>query len=72
MARVLKAMGERGYTASVFTLAYDGFAPEDEGVREALTSTGNGYFRVRGEDVRIVGEFRAAIHPDVVVRLTIL
>ena len=35
-------MGEKRYTASDFTLVYDGFAPEDEGLREALTSTGNG------------------------------
>ena len=41
-------MGEKRYTASDFTLVYDGFAPEDEGLREALTSTGNGYFCVRG------------------------
>jgi trehalose/maltose hydrolase-like predicted phosphorylase len=31
-----------------FTLAYDGFDPEQEGLREALTSTGNGYFATRG------------------------
>jgi trehalose/maltose hydrolase-like predicted phosphorylase len=31
-----------------FTLAYDGFEPEEEGLREALTSTGNGYFCTRG------------------------
>jgi trehalose/maltose hydrolase-like predicted phosphorylase len=31
-----------------FTLAYDRFAPEEEGLREALTSTGNGYFCTRG------------------------
>jgi trehalose/maltose hydrolase-like predicted phosphorylase len=30
------------------TLAYDGFDAEDEGLREALTSTGNGYFCTRG------------------------
>ena len=29
-------------------LVYEGFVPEDEGLREALTSTGNGYFCVRG------------------------
>lgn len=29
-------------------LAYDGFDPADEGLREALTSTGNGYFCTRG------------------------
>ncbi len=31
-----------------FLLAYDGFDPEAEGLREALTSTGNGYLCVRG------------------------
>jgi trehalose/maltose hydrolase-like predicted phosphorylase len=31
-----------------FTLAYDGFEPAEEGLREALTSTGNGYFCTRG------------------------
>ena len=29
-------------------LAYDGFEPGEEGLREALTSTGNGYFCTRG------------------------
>jgi trehalose/maltose hydrolase-like predicted phosphorylase len=31
-----------------FLLAYDSFDPEAEGLREALTSTGNGYLCVRG------------------------
>jgi len=31
-----------------FMLAYDGFDPEAEGLREALTSTGNGYLCTRG------------------------
>jgi trehalose/maltose hydrolase-like predicted phosphorylase len=31
-----------------FRLVYDGFAPAREGLREALTSTGNGYFCTRG------------------------
>ncbi len=31
-----------------FTLAYDFFDPASEGLREALTSTGNGYFCTRG------------------------
>ncbi len=35
-------------TASEFMLAYDGFDPSNEGLREALTSTGNGYFCIRG------------------------
>ncbi|MBK8906477.1 MAG: glycoside hydrolase family 65 protein [Rhodospirillales bacterium] len=33
---------------STWTLAYDSFIPEQEGLREALTSTGNGYFCTRG------------------------
>ena len=35
-------------SATEFTLAYDSFEPEEEGLREALTSTGNGYFCTRG------------------------
>ena len=31
-----------------FLLTYDGFEPESEGLREALTSTGNGYLCTRG------------------------
>ncbi len=31
-----------------FTLTYDHFDPSQEGLREALTSTGNGYFATRG------------------------
>jgi trehalose/maltose hydrolase-like predicted phosphorylase len=33
---------------TTWTLAYDSFEPEQEGLREALTSTGNGYFCTRG------------------------
>jgi trehalose/maltose hydrolase-like predicted phosphorylase len=40
---------ERGRIAkSNWTLAYDFFDPGGEGLREALTSTGNGYFCTRG------------------------
>jgi trehalose/maltose hydrolase-like predicted phosphorylase/beta-phosphoglucomutase-like phosphatase (HAD superfamily) len=35
-------------TASEFMLVYDGFDPSGERLREALTSTGNGYFCIRG------------------------
>jgi trehalose/maltose hydrolase-like predicted phosphorylase len=31
-----------------FTLTYEGFDPDEEGLREALTSTGNGYLCTRG------------------------
>jgi trehalose/maltose hydrolase-like predicted phosphorylase len=39
---------KREITGSNWTLAYDSFKPEEEGLREALTSTGNGYFCTRG------------------------
>ena len=35
-------------TTTEWTLSYDSFDPESEGLREALTSTGNGYFCTRG------------------------
>ncbi len=31
-----------------FALTYEGFDPVEEGLREALTSTGNGYLCTRG------------------------
>src|SRR4051794_23730447 len=39
---------KKGSAGSTWTLAYDSFEPEKEGLREALTSTGNGYFCTRG------------------------
>src|SRR3954465_1333922 len=35
-------------TVNDWTLSYDSFEPAEEGLREALTSTGNGYFCTRG------------------------
>ncbi|HET7273460.1 MAG TPA: glycosyl hydrolase family 65 protein [Rubrobacter sp.] len=44
-----ETMGEKGeIIAGEWTLAYDHFDPSEEGLREALTSTGNGYFCTRG------------------------
>ncbi|MBV8990276.1 MAG: glycoside hydrolase family 65 protein [Solirubrobacterales bacterium] len=47
-----------------FTLDYDDFVPDQEGLREALTSTGNGYFCTRGttewqdsDDVHYAGTY---------------
>jgi trehalose/maltose hydrolase-like predicted phosphorylase/beta-phosphoglucomutase-like phosphatase (HAD superfamily) len=40
--------GEERYNADEFRLVYEGFDPGEEGLREALTSTGNGYFCIRG------------------------
>lgn len=38
----------RGPVTDGFVLAFDGFDPASEGLREALTSTGNGYLCTRG------------------------
>ena len=47
LLEVLAGLTERdGAGASL--LRYDGFEPAEEGLRETLTSTGNGYFCVRG------------------------
>src|SRR5882757_3776788 len=43
-----KAARPAGGAVDGFLLAYDGFDPEAEGLREALTSTGNGYLCTRG------------------------
>ncbi len=53
-------------------LAYDGFDPQDEGLREALTSTGNGYLCTRGaaewedaDDVHYPGTYaHGALQPQ--------
>ncbi|MBA2513477.1 MAG: glycoside hydrolase family 65 protein [Solirubrobacterales bacterium] len=54
---------------SNFTIAYDSFEPEEEGLREALTSTGNGYFCTRGtaewedaDDVHYPGTYAHGIY----------
>ena len=54
-------LGTRRREASAldgFTLTYEGFEPAEEGLREALTSTGNGYLCTRGaaewEDADVV------------------
>jgi alpha,alpha-trehalase len=39
---------KRETAGSNWTLAYDSFDPAEESWREALTSTGNGYFCTRG------------------------
>ncbi|TML98341.1 MAG: hypothetical protein E6G05_13530, partial [Actinobacteria bacterium] len=37
-----------GERADLAVVSYEGFEPDEEGLREALTSTGNGYFCTRG------------------------
>jgi trehalose/maltose hydrolase-like predicted phosphorylase len=42
-------LGKENVNAALeWTFAYDSFDPDEEGLREALTSTGNGYFCSRG------------------------
>ncbi len=50
-------------------LKFDGFDPGDEGLREALTSTGNGYFCTRGtaewedtDDVHYAGTYAHGLY----------
>jgi trehalose-phosphatase len=47
LLEVLTGLDEGG-DADASLLRYDGFEPADEGLRETLTSTGNGYFCLRG------------------------
>lgn len=44
----LAAFGEREISKGVWTLAYEGFDPSREKLRETLCTTGNGYFATRG------------------------
>src|SRR5690242_4921877 len=47
----LRARGrgpDKGSSVNGFCLTYEGFDPAEEGLREALTSTGNGYLCTRG------------------------
>jgi trehalose/maltose hydrolase-like predicted phosphorylase len=63
-------MGEVGRdTADDFALVYDGFDPVAEGLRETLTSTGNGYFCIRGaaewedrDDVHYPGTYAHGVY----------
>src|SRR5947209_3075441 len=56
--------GGSGPNPKEWTLAYDSFEPEQERLREVLTSTGNGYFCTRGsaewadvDDVHYLGTY---------------
>jgi len=44
----LLALAERESSAGVWKLVYEGFDPDQEGLREALCTLGNGYFATRG------------------------
>ncbi|MEA2086061.1 MAG: trehalose-phosphatase [Chloroflexota bacterium] len=44
----LATLAEREVSKGVWVVAYEGFNPEQEGLREALCTLGNGYFATRG------------------------
>ncbi|MFC2014032.1 trehalose-phosphatase [Chloroflexota bacterium] len=44
----LAALAEAEVSRGIWTLAYDGYNSEQEGLREALCTLGNGYFATRG------------------------
>jgi alpha,alpha-trehalase len=46
--RTLAALAEREVSKGIWVMAYEGFEPEKEGLREALCTLGNGYFASRG------------------------
>jgi trehalose/maltose hydrolase-like predicted phosphorylase len=57
------------YSPREFSLVYDGFEPDEEKLREALTSTGNGYFCTRGcaewedaDDTHYPGTYAHAVY----------
>jgi len=60
---------EERYAGSEIILAYDAFEGNEEGLREALTSTGNGYFCMRGaaewedaDDVHYPGTYAHGVY----------
>ena len=44
----LVVLAEKDISEGVWAMAYEGFNPEQEGLREALCTLGNGYFATRG------------------------
>ncbi len=74
---------DRGMEEDSWRLSYFGFAPEQERLRESLTTVGNGYFGTRGcfeasgadETVHYPGTYIAGVYnrlPSVVYRKTIV
>ena len=60
---------QEDYAAGEFLLVYDGFDPREEGLRETLTSTGNGFFCLRGaaewedsDDVHYPGTYAHGVY----------
>ncbi len=65
----LVPLAEREMHADPWTLVYEGFEPQCEGVREALCTLGNGYFATRGaapeagaDDVHYPGTYVAGCY----------
>jgi alpha,alpha-trehalase len=61
---------------SRWTLAYDGFDPDEEALREALCTLGNGYFATRGaapespaDDVHYPGTYAAGVYNRLASRI---
>ncbi|HWB72417.1 MAG TPA: glycosyl hydrolase family 65 protein [Egibacteraceae bacterium] len=61
---------------SAWSLVYDGFEPEHEGLREALCTLGNGYFATRGaapessaDDVHYPGTYAAGLFNRLTTRI---
>ena len=69
-ADLLDAGGRKGGSiADEFALVYDGFDPDEEGLRETLTSMGNGYLCLRGaaeweepDDVHYPGTYAHGVY----------
>jgi alpha,alpha-trehalase len=45
---MLALLAEKEVSKGIWVMAYEGFNPEQEGLREALCTLGNGYFATRG------------------------
>jgi alpha,alpha-trehalase len=65
----LATLAEREASKGIWVLAYEGFTPEQEGLREALCTLGNGYFATRGaapestaDDVHYPGTYVAGCY----------
>ncbi|MEJ2024635.1 MAG: trehalose-phosphatase, partial [Deltaproteobacteria bacterium] len=65
----LLKLAERESSTNVWSLTYEGFEPDSEKLREALCTTGNGYFATRGAapeaaagDVHYPGTYIAGIY----------
>ncbi len=63
----LAALAEKKVSHGIWTLAFDGFVPEEEGLREALCVLGNGYFATRGAAPESVADSTLTHYPGTYV-----